>query len=51
MKRNKFDDRVTTAPKPTLCQLGSILDSLKVHKEIVEFLLMLARKAIMSGSG
>ena len=33
---------------PLVCLLGSIPDSLKVHKEVIQFLLMLARKAIMT---
>lgn len=35
-------------PSPLLCLLGLIPDSLKVHSEIVQFLLMLARKAVMT---
>lgn len=35
------------SPSPLACLLGLIPDCLKAHKEIVQFLLMLARKAIM----
>ena len=32
---------------PLVCLLGNIPESVKVHKDVVQFLLMLARKAIM----
>lgn len=37
----------TLIPTPLVCLLGFLPDGLKMYKEIVQFLLMVARKTVM----